>query len=99
MVGLQDAVGGTGEALPGPIIADTAAGVTGDARQVQGAVKDKLEQAQEHIGVGWIGSVIVAFIGAVALIGVLCGVAARRARRRRRVSRRWPRLLRAALRG
>jgi hypothetical protein len=98
MVGLQDAVGGTGEALPGPIIVDTAEGVTGDARQVQGAVKDKLEQAQEHIGVGLIGGVIVAFVGAVALIGVLCGVAARRARRRRRVSRLWPRL-RAALRG
>jgi hypothetical protein len=40
----------------------------------------------------------VAFVGAVALIAMVRGVAARRARRRR-VSRRWPRLLRAALRG
>lgn len=99
MVGLQDAVGGKREEHTGPIIVDTAEGIARDARQVQGAVKDKLEQAQEHIGVGVIGSVIVAFIGAVALIAVLRGVAARRVRRRRRVSRRWPRLLRAALRG
>ena len=99
MVGLEDEVVGTGGELPGPIIVDTGEEVTGDARQVKGAVKDKLEQAQEHISVGLIGSVIVACIGAVALIAMVRRVAARRARRRRRVSRVLPRLLRAALRG